>query len=219
MTTIRRFRKTHKKHSKKNASYKQLRIHRQPVHTKIYKGGIGEAQGFPQCTTLSSFHMTDESITNFGRNFQSPSDCFISALQLFNVLDVRSADLMRISSAGSTGFKKEQIEVVFIYLLGNNFDFKATYNYDEFASWIHNLLQPGFGVLAGYAGHVFVIARVGDGRLVYIDPQVPPEGMICDVVQCENTYLKNKPAPWYLLFNSPEQLSEEQKYQVAQYRP
>lgn len=228
MSNIRRFRKTHKKHSKKNASYKQLRIHRQPTtnsshsqsaHTKIYKGGIGEAQGFPQCTTLSQFQMTDGVLANFGRHFKSPSDCFISALQLFNIVDLRSANLMRISSAGRTGFLKTQIEVIFIYLLGNNFDFKSTYNYDEFAGWIQNLLQPGFGVLAGYEGHVFVIAKGADGTIAYIDPQVPPNGMMCDVRQCENTYLKNKPAPWYLLFNSPEHLSEAQQQQVAEYRP
>ena len=216
MTTIRRFRKTHKKHSKKNASYKQLRIHRQPTHIKIYKGGIGEAHGFPQCTTLSQFQITDEALTNFGRVFQSPSDCFINALQLFNIIDGMNANLMRISSAGRTGFEKEQIEIIFIYILRYNFDFKATYDYNQFTIWVQSLLQVGYGVLGGYTGHVFIIARRSDNSLVYIDPQIP---VICDVSTCQDTYLSNQRGPWYLLFHSLEQLTVEQEQQVAQYKP
>jgi len=218
MTTIRRFKKkTHKKHSKKNASHKRIRSHRQPAYAKIYKGGIGEERGFPQCTSLSQFKMTNESITKFGRHFQSPNDCFINALELFGILDVKSANLMRISSAGQSGFSKSQIEIIFIYILGNNFDFKPTNNYDEFASWIHTLLHPGFAVLGGYKGHVFLIAKLADNTIIYIDPQIPPNGIICDVRQCENQYLKNSPKPWYLLFNSVEKLSNIQQQQIVQY--
>ena len=228
MTNIRRFRKkTHKKHTKKNASHK-----RQSAHAKIYKGGLGEAYGFPQCTILSQFQMSDQSLTNFARHFKSPSDCFISALQLFGIVDVRSANLMRISSAGRSGVSIPQIETTFIYLLGNNFCYKPTNNYDEFTHWIQTLLNPGHAVLAGYkglppnasgvssnvpGGHVFVIAKTDNNTIIYIDPQVPPDGMICDVSQCENTFLRNKQGPWYLLFNSAEKISDIQQQQIVEY--
>jgi len=213
MTNIRRFnKKTHKKHSKKNASHK-----RQSTNTKIYKGGLGEAQGFPQCTILSQFQITDQAITNFARHFKSPMDCFISALQLFGVLDVRTANLMRISSAGRTGFLIPLVETTFIYLLGYNFCYKPTNNYDEFTHWIQTLLNPGHAVLAGYEGHVFVIAKTDNNTIVYIDPQIQPNGMICDVTQCENTFLKNKRGPWCLLFNSAEKISDIQQQQVVEY--
>ena len=114
----------------------------------------------------------------------------------------------------------------------HNFCYKPTNNYDEFTHWIQTLLNPGHAVLAGYkglppnasgvssnvpGGHVFVIAKTDNNTIIYIDPQVPPDGMICDVSQCENTFLRNKQGPWYLLFNSAEKISDIQQQQIVEY--
>ena len=102
----------------------------------------------------------------------------------------------------------------------------------EFTHWIQTLLNPGHAVLAGYkglppnasgvspnvpGGHVFVIAKTDNNTIIYIDPQVPPDGMICDVSQFENTFLRNKQGPWYLLFNSAEKISDIQQQQIVEY--
>jgi len=68
--------------------------------------------------------MTPNNITNFTRDFSSPMDCFINALQMFGVLDPYSANLMRISTIGTNGFTKEQIEWSFMYRYNHNFNFE-----------------------------------------------------------------------------------------------
>jgi len=181
---------------------------------KKFVGGMLETHGLPQCNILSQFAITDESITNFSREFTVPMDCFINALQIMNVLNEKSANIMRISTLGKTGFQKDQIEVIFIYTFRTNFDFKLTNNFDEWASWIANLLQPGNVVFAGYTGHVFLIGRLANGTIVYIDPQVPT---LCDLNDgnCQQ-YLQGK-SSYYLLFNSSEMLTPEQENVVKAY--
>jgi hypothetical protein len=172
-----------------------------------FKGGFREEQGFPACNNLTQIIMSDEQINNFQRDITSPMDCFINALQLFGVLDTRTANLMRISSLGKTGFQKEEIEMIFIYVTGKNFDFKATHDYSEFSSTIKQRLQPGHAVFAGYEGHVFIIARTQTGTILYIDPQVP---IICNLAECEERFLTSR-STFYLLFNSDEAITVEQQ--------
>jgi hypothetical protein len=172
------------------------------------KGGIGEHLGLPECTLLSQFQMSDENITGFKRFIHSPMDCFINALQLFGLLDSLNANLLRISSAGRTGFSKEEIEMIFILFKGNNFDFKSTNNYNEFSQSIVSLLHPGYAVFAGYTGHVFIIARTSNNAIIYIDPQIP---VICDlsISECE-TLIQTPDNIYYLLFNSQQLLTTDQ---------
>ena len=160
---------------------------------------------FPQCDTLSQFVISDINIMNFKRYLHSPRDCVINALQIFGILDTISANVMRISHDKSN-IQKEQIEKIFVLTFGNNFEFKSTICFNEFTLNIYNLLKPGNGVFAGYLGHVFILARLTNGDIIFIDPGLH---QICDV-RLMNEYLENCPKPYFLLFNSNTRLSTEQ---------
>lgn len=174
------------------------------------KGGIGELKGLPICTHLSQFQITDQQILNFKSIVTtSQMDCFINALQILGYVDVKTANMMRISSAGRTGFTQEEIEKIFIVVQGYNFDFKSTSSPAEFSTWISAHLQPGHVVFAGYEGlvnHVYLIGRFQNGQIVYIDPQA---GTICDLTTpaCLQ-YISQQPI-LKLLFNSPTKLTPD----------
>ena len=133
-------------------------------------------------------------------------DCVINALQIFGALDIKSSNILRISCAGDAGFYKEQIEKIFILLLGNNFNFKSSDNYQEFVEIIEKTLLPGHGVFAGYTGHVFIIARKENGVIMLIDPQ--RSSIVCEINECQD-YIRNK-KEYYLLFQSPEKMTPTQ---------
>ena len=170
----------------------------------------------PACTSLSTFVMSDENIHRFDRLVYKRNDCFINAIQLFGALDTVNANILRISSAGDTGFTEEQIERIFILKLGNNFQFQPTDNYEAFTDKIKRELAPNHAIFAGYMDdcgnrHVFILARSKDGTILYIDPQVPP---ICDVTQCEAIF-RDRKVQWWLLFNSPEKMTPDQLRKVG----
>ena len=179
------------------------------------RGGIGETHGFPQCNSLSQFKITDEQLLGFKRTAPTPMDCFINALQIIGVVDNITANIMRLSSAGKTGFTSEEIEKIFIFLSGHNHDFKATGSSREFSEWIDKNLVPGHVVFAGHQGtvnHVYLIGRQVNGTIVYIDPQV---GIFCDLSKAEcQGYLTNNKV-YRLMFNSVEKLSPEQITQLG----
>jgi len=183
---------------------------------KKMKGGLLEEAPYklPECNILSQFYISDDNINNFRRHFQSPMDCFINAMEIMNVVDTKSANIMRISTLGKSGFTKEEIELIFIYSYGKNFDFKKTDNYNEWSNWIAMYLQPSQIVFAGYTGHVFLIGRLLDNTIIYIDPQIQT---LCNLNdnKCEQ-YVQNQ-KEWYLLFNSLEFLTEKQAQIVIKY--
>jgi len=198
--------KTHKlRHNKKIRKNRKI---------KKFVGGLLEKHGLPDCNILSQFRITDDNIKKFNRQFQVPMDCFINAMELMDVLDTKSANIMRISTLGKTGFTKEQIEIIFMYTFGNNFDFKKTNRFDEWSKWISLYLQPGHIVFAGYTNHVFLIGRLLDNTILYIDPQIPT---LCnlDDPACQQ-YVENK-NEWYLLFHSQKVLTEQQVQTVVSY--
>jgi len=160
---------------------------------------------FPACDILSQFVISDINIMNFKRYLHSPRDCVINALQIFGILDVISANVMRMFTV-NTNIQKEQIEHIFVLTFGNNFEFKSTSCFNEFTLNINNLLKPGNGVFAGYLGHVFILARLTNGDIIFIDPSLH---QMCDV-RLMNEYLENCPKPYFLLFNSNKRLSDEQ---------
>ena len=160
----------------------------------------------PKCTTLSQFKISDENIAGFKRFVDKPMDCVINALQIFGALDNYSSNILRISCAGDAGFYKEQIEKIFILLLGNNFDFQSSDNYQEFVEVIEKTLLPGHGVFAGYTGHVFIIARKKNGVIMLIDPH--RSSILCEIDKCQDYIRDNK--EFYLLFQSPEKLTPGQ---------
>jgi len=194
--------RTLRKNKKNNKNNKQI-------------GGLLEEFGLlPPVDKLSQFAITDTNLQNFNRTFNAPMDCFISALQLMGILDDISANIMRISTLGVVGFTKAQIEIIFAYKFRKNFDFKSTTNFNEWATWINTLLIPGNVVFAGYTGHVFLIGRMLNGTLIYIEPQL---NMFCDLntEECIK-HLRNK-NDWSLLFHSDQHLTADQEAFIIQY--
>lgn len=193
---------------------------------------VNRELALPKCDKLSQFPISDTNIDGFKRYVNRPNDCVINALQLMNVLDKTSGNIMRLSIVGYTGVSKEQIESMFIVSLRHNFEFKSSRNYNEFAETIKQTLKPGHAVFAGYktdnpvenesiAGkHVFILARtkkdgmVKDvqypaGTILYIDPQLSVG--ICDIAHCENMVLPTgRDTTWFLLFNSESHLTDRQ---------
>ena len=179
----------------------------------IFTGGGDAYPGFPPCVSLAQFKMSEENISSFRRIFNSPMDCVITALQLFGILDVRSANLMRISSLGKSGFTKEQIELIFMYTIRKNFDFKFTTNFTEFADYIMSNLRIGYAVFAGYEGHVFIIAKQSDGRLLYMDPKQTPA--ICLFgAECQSSLSIHK--TFFLLHSSIDDLTDPQQETIIE---
>ena len=189
--------------------------HKRKTRKRKMRGGIGEEHGFPQCNSLSQFKITDDQLLNFKRAVPSPMDCFINTLQLLGVIDTITANIMRISSAGRTGFTKEEIEKIFVMLSGHNHNFKSTESSQEFSEWIGSLLLPGHVVFAGYEGntrHVYLIGRRIDGIILYIDPQL---GILCDLstIECQQYLMNNR--LYRLMFNSVEKITPEQLSQFG----
>ena len=183
---------------------------RKMTRKRKMKGGIGELQGLPFCTILSQFPITDAQIIGFRTVIPiSPMDCFINVLQILGYLDSKTSNILRISSAGRTGFSQEEIEKIFIMLEGYNFDFKSTSSPAEFSEWISTHLKPGHVVFAGYESlinHVYLIGRLVNGVIVYIDPQA---GIVCDLnsAHCIQ-YISQKPI-LKLLFHSSIKLTPD----------
>jgi hypothetical protein len=199
-------------------------------HKKTFKGGDDETEkdkediksGFPECTIMSQFPITNENVEKFQRVIKSKTDCFINTLQLFGLLDTVTANIFRIPKPLRTYFfPKEEIEQIFILLKGNNFTFKATDDFDVFANTIKTNLKPGNGVFAGYtgdygedigySGHVFILACNAEGNIYYIEPQLP---VICEINSCIDL-IKKPNFTYYLLFNSVEKLTDVQLRQVG----
>lgn len=156
---------------------------------------------------LSQFTMTDENIKNFKRFVKSPRDCFINAMQLMGMIDVFSANILRISFAGELGFKKEQIELIFTLKTSKPFKFYQM-NYENFSDTIKNTLEAGKVVFAGFTGHVFLIGKTYNGDILCIDPQT--EIGICNLSDenCEKL-IQNK-GDYFLMYHTETLLSKDE---------
>jgi hypothetical protein len=182
------------------------------IKKKIYKGGL-VSEFLPETYPLAVFPITNENLFSFNREFLSPKDCVINAMQLMGLLQEVPANLMRISSCGSAGFTKEQIEIMFIYLTGQNHDFVETIDREAWSNVITTLLPPGHVVFAGYEGHVFLVGKDLENKIMYIDPQANPALCNTDNKFCPiNQIIGNNPhLKLYLLRRSEAFLNEDQK--------
>ena len=156
---------------------------------------------------LSQFTMTDERIQNFKRFVKSPRDCFINAMQLMGMIDIFSANILRISFAGELGFKKEQIELIFTLKTSKPFKFYQM-NYEKFYDTIKNKLEAGNVVFAGYTGHVFLIGKIQNGDIVYIDPQTEIGICYLSDENCEKL-IQNK-GDYFLMYHTETLLSKDE---------
>lgn len=173
----------------------------------IYKGGIP-----PQCTgeyTLTQLGINDAQIQSFRRNVLSPKDCVINALQLIGMLDIYTANLLRITLVGQLGIDQSQIEKIFILYYGYSFKFDPISSFQDVSNTI-SCLQVGHVAFAGYqdvngAKHVYLIGRKTDGNFYYIDPQI---NQICNLAdpQCLQ-YIANKQF-YFLLKNNQTKLTD-----------
>lgn len=173
------------------------------------------APNLPDCTVLSEFPFAQDSIDQYRSvvpRHASYMDCFINALQLLRLFDERTANIMRVSSAGVSGFTHEQIVSIFILFSGLHYEFKLL-SIDDFWRML-NRLTRGHAVLAGVKttlwgiGHVFLIRKTADDRLEYLDPQIYT---VCDLSHptAECSAVLNQPLH-YMLFQSTVKLSPDQ---------
>lgn len=212
MSKTRRFRKKHKNQKRKSKT-----LH----HKKTYTGGFGESVGFPACTEITYFRVTDTQIEEFNRTVNVEMDCVISALQIFGILNSSCANILRLSFAGRIGFNIEQIESIFIYLNGFNYCFIPYDSFTIFRDIIQRKLQPGYAYFVGYNtitpdlrsfSHVLIIARYLDGRFVIIDPQLIPEKIapLNDEVTTKYLLFPSNHTRYYILHNSTTRLDINQ---------
>ena len=119
-------------------------------------------------------------------------DCVINALELMGALDGRNADLMRIA-VGDKGLQKDQIESIFSYLFPTNkWDFFGYTDIKMLEHFTMNIMEPGHVIFCGYyghnasvnaqIGHVFLIGKDSAGNVLYMDPQVGANGIICNLM-------------------------------------
>lgn len=182
---------------------------------KLVKGGLRIPNlNLPICDILATYYIDDNNISNFYRGINSPMDCFINALQLIGVLNNSCSNYMRISSAGQSGFTKEQIEKIFILFDGFNYEFDRTPDSNQFNIQVNNI-NPNECILAGYStpsfSHVFIIARNQNGVLIVLDPQQLFQGGIIEY----SNYIQFMPQPsfgvyYHILFKSSTKITDIQ---------
>lgn len=180
------------------------------------KGGniLNYAQfGIAEPNILVEVIISDETLCNFRRYKNSQMDCLINAMQLMGLIDIKAANLLRISYAGTnTGFTAEQISCIFMLYTNKFCLFRQIANIETFFSQIQ-LLTPGTVTLGGYTvsglSHVFLIGKTQTGQLVYIDPR-ETVSTYCNLSeeQCYNI-LANKNV-YYLLYRNDNILTEQQ---------
>lgn len=187
---------------------------------KIMKGGsiFNYTQfGIQEPTILVEINISDQNLCNFRRYIGSPMDCLINAIQLIGLIDMNAANLLRISSAGSTGFTIEQISSIFILYSRKFCLFRQMIDFNTFATQLTKM-RPGTVSLGGYNSggfsHVFLIGKTTTGIMVYIDPQ-QTVNTFCnlDKEECVNV-LKNKDY-YFLLYHNNTILTDQQLHYLG----
>jgi len=175
---------------------------------------VGKAPtAFPPPALIVQYPISNATLTGFKRIKDSPMDCAINALQIMGVITPKVGNLLRVTSIGKVyGLTESEIAKIFILHDGYNYLFAATSSFDEFAAKIKETLEHGHVCFAGYThpeggGHVIVIGRQLDGKIVLIDPQ---QDLYCELEKAAcAAYISGK-SSYHLLFRSTEKLSAEQ---------
>lgn len=176
---------------------------------------------------LTEINITNQDLESFNRQFKSPMDCVINALQIIRILDKKQANIIRIT-AGHLGITKEQIELIFMLQTNRNHSFIGM-KPNVFENQIQNNLGMNKIVFAGYGltqpdgtilRHVFLIGRDSNNLIGYIDPSAvtssePNIYSIHTNIQEEKSELQkiiesnidNPNFELYLLYNSEGELN------------
>lgn len=169
--------------------------------------------GIAEPTILFETRISDQNFCNFKRFLNSPMDCFVNAMQIMGMLNTNAANLLRISCVGVSGFSQEQIASIFILYTNFFFLFREMAGWDAFGQQIMKI-SPGYVTLGGYhkngTGHVFLIGKTTQNKMIYIDPQIQ-NNTLCFLheAQCENL-IKNMDK-YYLLYRNDIQLTPQQR--------
>ncbi len=153
---------------------------------------------------VAQFNMSDDAIGKFRRWVKKPRDCVINVMELLGILDQQNADLCRIM-VGDTGLQVGQIEDIFS-LFEPNFKwrfFRFT-KLETLAQFTDQELNIGKAIFCGYMGqegHVFLIAKSLDGKVMYIDPQI---NQICSLDQSNCVSSINNKQAYFILQAAPK---------------
>lgn len=137
-----------------------------------------------QRSEIASFSMQYFDINEFGRTKPKPRDCVINAMELLQLMDKRSADLMRIM-VGDRGIFEGQLVDCFnlVYEEDNvSFQFQSYSNPDTLIKYVKEDLGPNNVIFCGYDDkHVFLIGKGLDGNIYLIDPQLNLPNQMCNM--------------------------------------
>ena len=224
-----------KKHAKTRGRTKRFSRAKSP--SKIYNGG-----GFGGDIHLSPMMVpiTNTQFDEFNRTFQNNMDCFITAIQMLGYIDLRTADLMRMTFNGIVGgFFPEQMDCIMMYLTHRNQDFRRC---DSIEHWWQHItgvpnvftgLAPGQAYIAGYLGattngHIFIIARASNPTEgtecnpvfpVYIIDVVGPNKRIIEINDSNYRTIMNDPSgdvrSFHIMYYNPVELLTAAQQQIV----
>jgi len=143
--------------------------------------------------SIATFSITNEDLKRFKRFIKKPMDCVINVLNLLNIIDRKTADILRIT-VGDTGLKQNQIEELFTYFYPNaSWRFYSYTNVNTLVQYCNNELPINHVIFCGITtkneSHVFLIGKTQNGELIFIDPSID---LLCDLadIHCANMLLK-----------------------------
>ncbi len=153
---------------------------------------------------VAQFRITDDSISKFRRWIKKPRDCVINAMELLGILTDKNADIARIM-VGDQGITIEQIEQIFSLIEPKfNWRFFRFTKLETLSHFTSQQLKPLHSIFCGYLGqdgHVFLIAKTINEKIMYIDPQI---NELCDLDQSSCVkFIENKQI-YYILQFSPK---------------
>jgi len=143
--------------------------------------------------SVATFSITNEDLKQFKRFIKKPMDCVINVLNLLNIIDRKTADILRIT-VGYTGLEQNQIEELFAYFYPNGrWRFYSYTNIDTLVHYCQKELPINHVIFCGITNkkesHVFLIGKTQNGELIFIDPSID---LLCDLadIQCARILLQ-----------------------------
>lgn len=200
------------------------------THFYTIKIGISD-KNYTFTMIPSVFQITQDNLNQFISTVDSqltPMDCFINALQLLNIFDKYTSNVLRITCVGKQGVSESQVEQIFTlwhvmhYARTGYFDFLELGNFDLWSPVVTRALKnPGDVIFAGWrqqsGGHVFIIAKDLGGNILYIDPQINTSCSLNNIENNSRTFcinsLRQGETPdrsYFILYRSEEEILSQE---------
>jgi len=139
----------------------------------------------------------------FRRWIPKSKDCVVNALELIGWISSSFADVLRIV-VGDQGISEPHILQILQYLSPTSLQYHfGEVNYRELMDLCLTQLPVGYALFCNYVddtNHVFLLSKIREKEVLYIDPQI---SRVCSIQdsQC-SIYFSNKRRYHVLLFES-----------------